>query len=63
MKNSITQYDILCEYASFMLTEDEHAIFVGELFKRFQTGQFYIVDNKLWAKWYTEDKVGHNIAV
>lgn len=63
MENSITQYNILCDYASYMLTEEEHAIFVGELFKRFQKGLFYIVDNKLWAKWNTEDKLGYNICV
>lgn len=63
MKNSIYQYEIVCKYAEIMLTDDELAIFIGELFKCMQKKLFYIRDNKLWAKWNTEDKVGHNVAI
>lgn len=59
----IYQYEIVCEYAAIMLTDDELAIFIGELFKCTQKGLFYIRDNKLYAKWNTEEKLGYQIAV
>lgn len=63
MKNSIYQYEVVCEYAAIMLTEEELAIFIGELFKCMQKKLFYIRDNKLYAKWNAEDKLGYKIAL